>query len=78
MYSSIKNNKVYKKRNGIKWNGDLRAKFNPVRLPVCEKELRKSLEPGVVTHTFNPSTAEAEAGGSPSLKQVWSQSKFWL
>jgi hypothetical protein len=28
--------------------------------------------PGVVAHTFNPSTREAEAGGFLSLRPVWS------
>jgi hypothetical protein len=29
-------------------------------------------KPGMVTHAFNPSTWEAEAGGFLSLKPVWS------
>jgi major histocompatibility complex class I len=29
-------------------------------------------EPGVVAHTFNPSTREAEAGGFLSSRQAWS------
>jgi hypothetical protein len=28
--------------------------------------------PGVVAHTFNPSTREAEAGGFLSLRPAWS------
>jgi hypothetical protein len=28
--------------------------------------------PGVVVHAFNPSTREAEAGGSLSLRPAWS------
>ena len=32
--------------------------------PTCEKELKKSSEPGVVVHAFNPSSSEAEAGRS--------------
>jgi hypothetical protein len=31
-----------------------------------------SLQPGVVTHTFNPSTREAEAGGFLSSRPAWS------
>jgi hypothetical protein len=31
-----------------------------------------SHKPGVVTHTFNPSTREAEAGGFLSLRPAWS------
>jgi major histocompatibility complex class I len=34
--------------------------------------LRLSLWPGVVVHTFNPSTWEAEAGGFLSLRPAWS------
>jgi hypothetical protein len=34
-----------------------------------EKNMR---EPGVVVHTFNPSTQEAEAGGFLSLRPAWS------
>jgi hypothetical protein len=30
------------------------------------------LQPGVVAHTFNLSTREAEAGGFPSLRLAWS------
>jgi hypothetical protein len=31
-----------------------------------------TLEPGMVAHTFNPSTQEAEAGGFLSSRPVWS------
>jgi hypothetical protein len=30
------------------------------------------IEPGLVVHTFNPSTWEAEAGGFLSLRPAWS------
>jgi hypothetical protein len=30
-------------------------------------------KPGVVAHTFNPSTWEAEAGGFPSSRPAWSK-----
>ena len=30
------------------------------------------LKPGVVAHTFNPSTWEAEAGGTMSWRLAWS------
>jgi hypothetical protein len=33
---------------------------------------KKSEKPGVVMHTFNPNTPEAEAGGFLSLKPAWS------
>jgi hypothetical protein len=32
----------------------------------------QNLEPGVVLHTFNPSTWEAEAGGFLSSRPAWS------
>ena len=35
-------------------------------------ELKKSLEPGVMMHTFNPSIQKAEAGRSLSLRPAWS------
>ena len=50
-----------------KGSGDLRARSHPAKLPSCEKELKKALGPGLVVHTFNPSTQEAEAGGSFQL-----------
>jgi hypothetical protein len=34
--------------------------------------IRKQAEPGVVAHTFNPSTWEAEASRSLSLRSTWS------
>jgi hypothetical protein len=34
--------------------------------------LKKESEPGVVVHTFNPSTWEAEAGGFLSSRPAWS------
>jgi hypothetical protein len=36
------------------------------------KVIRNRREPGVVTHAFNPSTWEAEAGGFLSLRPAWS------
>jgi hypothetical protein len=33
---------------------------------------KKQNKPGVVVHTFNPSTQEAEAGGFLSLRPAWS------
>jgi major histocompatibility complex class I len=36
------------------------------------KFLRSELELGVVAHTFNPSTREAESGGFLSLRPDWS------
>jgi major histocompatibility complex class I len=34
--------------------------------------LKTILQPGVVAHTFNPSTQEAEAGGFLSSRPAWS------
>ena len=36
------------------------------------KYLKKITEDGVVTHSFNPNTQEAEAGGSLSWRPAWS------
>lgn len=47
-----------------KWNkgsGNLRVRSNPAKFPNCNKELRKSLEPGTVVHAFNPGTGKVEA-----------------
>jgi hypothetical protein len=33
---------------------------------------KKKAKPGMVAHTFNPSTQEAEAGGFLSLRPAWS------
>jgi hypothetical protein len=41
--------------------------FTPVPLLFKENKL-----PGVVAHTFNSSTREAEAGGFLSLRPAWS------
>lgn len=42
-----------------KENGDLRARPHSARLPIYEKELKKSIGPGVVLYAFTP--------GQPSL-----------
>jgi hypothetical protein len=42
---------------------------------LCEKKkkfIEKTLLPGMVAHTFNPSTWEAEAGGFLSSRPAWS------
>jgi hypothetical protein len=38
----------------------------------CSRVQDHPAEPGVVAHTFNPSTREAEAGGSLSSRPAWS------
>ena len=42
------------------------------RVPDNKKEKEMDSQPGVVAHTFNPSTGEAEAGGSLSSRPAWS------
>jgi hypothetical protein len=46
---------------GIK--GIMTSGQNPtqLKLPTCEKQLKKTLVPGVVAQGFNPSTQEAKA-----------------
>ena len=61
---------MIKKRNSA--SGKLTARFHTAKFPTCEKELKKSLKSSVVAHTFNPSTPEAEAGRSLSLRPAWS------
>jgi hypothetical protein len=39
---------------------------------ICNKIKNLNVEPGVVAHTFNPSTREAEAGGFLSSRPTWS------
>lgn len=60
--SCVQGDKQTKKWN--KGSGDLRARSHPAKFPTCEKELKKSLEPGVMVHTFNPSTGKVEVSGS--------------
>ena len=51
-------------RSGMKGVGNLGARAHPDYFPMCEKELKTSLEPGVVVHVFNPSTGKAEVSRS--------------
>jgi hypothetical protein len=43
---------------------------------IKESSFKRILKPGVVAHTFDPSTQEAEAGGFLSSRPAWSTSKF--
>jgi hypothetical protein len=54
----------------IKWGGPLVGGAIP-GMGVLGS-IRKQAEPGVVAHTFNPSTWEAEAGGFLSWRPAWS------
>ena len=54
---------VNRLRNGIK------GMVNSRQFPVCEKELKKSLEPGVVGHTFNPQHWEGR--DCQSMRLAW-------
>jgi hypothetical protein len=42
------------------------------KFTICSKVKELPPTPGVVAHTFNPSTREAEAGGFLSLRPAWS------
>ena len=45
----------------------------PDRLALLSLPIQNTLfRPGLLAHTFNPSTWEAEAGGFPSSKPAWS------
>lgn len=52
---------------------------HPAKLPTCEnelkkseKELKKSLGPGIVVHIFNSTAQKAETSGSQSSRPAWS------
>jgi hypothetical protein len=44
----------------------------PTPAPQKKKKEKEKKKPGMVEHTFNPSTQEAEAGGFLSSRPVWS------
>ena len=74
----FKGKKQVKENPDVKWNkgsGALRTRSHPAKLPTCERELKKSVGPNVVVYAFNPGTLEGEAGGSLSLRPVWSTSQ---
>lgn len=69
--SFIRGYKQIKEKSEAKCNtgrGDLLARSHPAKFPMCEKELKKSLRHNVVMHAFDPSTQNAEAGRSLSLR----------
>lgn len=52
------------KKKVNKGSGDLRVRYHPAKCRNCGKQLKTSLEPGMVRHTYNASTRKTEAGGS--------------
>jgi hypothetical protein len=47
--------------------------YEPQQRPACHNYHKSAVVvPGVVVHTFNPSTREAEAGGFLSSRPAWS------
>lgn len=50
-------------------SGDLNARSHTAKFLSCEIELKNSLSPCMVVHTFNPSTPEIKAHRSPSQYQ---------
>lgn len=53
--------------NVIESGGDLRARFYPAYIPICEKELKFRASCGV--HTFNFSMQKAEVEGPLRSRQ---------
>jgi hypothetical protein len=48
-----------------------------IQIHIKKSVLKKhSCKPGVVTHAFNPSTREAEAGGFLSSRPAWSTKSY--
>ena len=64
--SRIELNPVFKEINRLR-NG-IKGVVTPAKYPTCEKGLKKSLEPTMVVHTFNPSTQKAQAVGILHLR----------
>ena len=51
---SVASHKKFEEKSVAKWNrgdDDFRARPHPAKLPTCEKELKKSLDLGMVVHT---------------------------
>ena len=69
--SCVQGDEQIKKRN--KENGNLSSRSHSVNFPTCGKKLKKNLELGVVVHTFNLSTGNADASRSRSLGSAWSR-----
>ena len=55
-----------------KGDGIFRTRSHLVKFPTCKKELKKSLELGVMVHAFNPSTLKGEVETYLSLRPTWS------
>ena len=62
---------MYKLRNGTQGSKiELNAVFKETN-ELRNGKIKKSLEPGIVVHAFIPSTWEAEADRSVSLRPAW-------
>jgi hypothetical protein len=73
--SCVQADKEMKNKPDVKWNkgsSALRTRLHTANLSTHKKELKKNLGPGVLMHTFNLSTWEAEAGESLSSRPTWS------
>ena len=69
--SSAQEDKRFKEKSNAKWNrgsGDLRTRPEPAKLLICEKQLMNCEKE--LKKSFNPSTPEAETGGSLSSRPV--------
>lgn len=60
--SCVQRETQIKEKFNVKRSDDLGARPHPAKLSTCAKELKKSLKPYVIAHTFNPSTGKAEGG----------------
>ena len=59
--SCVQGDKQNTEKTAVKWNKGSDPGQGPVKLPTCEKELENGFRSGMLTHTLNPSTGEAEA-----------------
>jgi hypothetical protein len=62
----------YRKKKKQKTKQNKKTWRDFLNLPAPLKDIEQKKKPGVVAHTFNPSTQETEAGGSLSSRSAWS------
>jgi hypothetical protein len=62
----------FRKTAGGKTTPFSNKKIPPTKLLTPNLSCLQEMQPGVVAHTFNPSTWEAEAGGFLSSRPAWS------